>query len=67
MGNRTVGLRHAFGPVVEATGSALQDGSSFLRVAAIDAACGTVPSPEMVKFCEGVSSANTAAVRVARA
>ena len=72
MGNRTVGLGHAFPPVVEAAISALKGGCNFVRPAAIEVDCaeaflGIVRGAEMVKFCKDGSDATSGAVRLARA
>ena len=72
MGNRAVGLGHAFPPVVEAAVAALKDGCNFVRPSAIEADCaetflGIIQGAEMVKFCKDGSDATSGAVRLARA
>jgi len=72
MGDRTVGLGHAFPPVLEAVTAALKGGCNFVRPAYIEADCAEtflhiVHSAEMVKFCKDGSDATSAAVRLARA
>lgn len=72
MGLRTVGLGHAFEPVVAAVRSALSLGTNFSRPAAIELECAEqfqslIPAAEMVKFCKNGSDALDAAVKLARA
>jgi len=72
MGNRAVGLGHAYPPVLQAVRDALQDGCNFTRPAAIEIACAEsflelIENAEMVKFCKDGSDATSAAVRIARA
>lgn len=72
MGNRAVGLGHAYPPVVDAAIRQLQLGCNFTRPADIEVACAetfleTVTSAEMVKFCKDGSDATSGAVRLARA
>ncbi|MFJ7356890.1 glutamate-1-semialdehyde 2,1-aminomutase [Phyllobacterium sp. NPDC097923] len=72
MGNRAVGLGHAYPPVLEAVMRQLQLGCNFTRPAEIEVECAatfleTVQSAEMVKFCKDGSDATSAAVRLARA
>lgn len=72
MGNRAVGLGHAYPPVVKAAREALEFGCNFTRPAPIEVACaeaflGLVPGAEMVKFCKNGSDATSAAVKLARA
>jgi len=72
MGNRAVGLGHAFPPVLAAAREALGQGCNFTRPARIEVDCAeafleTVPSAEMVKFCKDGSDATSGAVRLARA
>ncbi|SDP37962.1 glutamate-1-semialdehyde 2,1-aminomutase [Phyllobacterium sp. OV277] len=72
MGNRAVGLGHAYPPVLEAAMRQLKLGCNFTRPAEIEVECAatfleTVPSAEMVKFCKNGSDATSAAVRLARA
>lgn len=72
MGNRAVGLGHAYPPVLRAVERALQDGCNFTRPARIEVECaemflGLIPGAEMVKFCKDGSDATSGAVRLARA
>lgn len=72
MGNRAVGLGHAYRPVVEAVAAELARGCNFTRPAAIeveaaDAFLGMVPGAEMVKFSKDGSDATSGAVKLARA
>lgn len=72
MGNRAVGLGHAWPAVVEAARDALGLGSNFTRphrieVEAAEALVELVPAAEMVKFCKDGSDATSGAVRLARA
>jgi len=72
MGNRAVGLGHAYPPVVEAVRDALVNGSNFTRPATIELECAEAfielfPNAEMVKFCKDGSDATSAAVRLSRA
>jgi len=72
MGNRAVGLGHAYPPVVRAVRDALQDGCNFTRPSAIEIECAEsflelIDSAEMVKFCKDGSDATSGAVRLARA
>ena len=72
MGNRAVGLGHAFPEVLEAARAELEHGCNFTRPAAIEVACaeallGVLPNAEMVKFCKDGSDATSGAVRLARA
>ena len=72
MGLRAVTLGHAYPPVVEAAGRALAAGSNFVRPSTLelDAAeslLELVHGAEMVKFTKDGSTANTAAVKLARA
>ena len=72
MGNRAVGLGHAYPPVVRAVRDALQDGCNFTRPSAIEVECAEsflelIDSAEMVKFCKDGSDATSGAVRLARA
>jgi glutamate-1-semialdehyde 2,1-aminomutase len=71
-GLRAVTLGHAYPPVVRAVAAALEDGSNFTRPALVELECaeqlmGIVSSAEMVKFTKDGSTANTAAVKLARA
>jgi glutamate-1-semialdehyde 2,1-aminomutase len=72
MGNRAVGLGHAYPPVLRAVEKALQDGCNFTRPARIEVECAEtflemIPGAEMVKFCKDGSDATSGAVRLARA
>ncbi|KAB2681262.1 MULTISPECIES: glutamate-1-semialdehyde 2,1-aminomutase [Brucella/Ochrobactrum group] len=72
MGNRAVGLGHAYPPVVRAVRDALQDGCNFTRPSAIEVECAEcflelIDSADMVKFCKDGSDATSGAVRLARA
>ncbi len=72
MGLRAVTLGHAFPRVVEAASRALQDGANFVRPSMLELECAerfldVIPGAEMVKFTKDGSTANTAAVKLARA
>ncbi len=72
MGNRAVGLGHAYPAVVEAVQRELLRGSNFTRPSPIEVACAEtflelIDGAEMVKFCSDGSDATSAAVRLARA
>ncbi len=72
MGLRSVGLGHAYPPVVEAVRRQLELGSNFTRPSPIEGACAEtllslVPGVEQVKFTKDGSTAITAAIRLARA
>ena len=72
MGNRAVGLGHAYGPVIDAVRAELRNGCNFTRPASIEVACAEqflslIDGAEMVKFCKDGSDATSAAVRTARA
>jgi glutamate-1-semialdehyde 2,1-aminomutase len=72
MGNRAVGLGHAYPAVIEAARAQLSGGCNFTRPATIEVACAEqflelVDQAEMVKFCKNGSDATSAAVRLARA
>ncbi len=72
MGNRCVGLGHAFSAVVDAAKSEMDRGVNFTRPAEIEVRCAETmlsltPSAEMVKFCKDGSTATTAAMKLARA
>ena len=72
MGNRTVGLGHAYPPVVQAVRQELARGSNFTRPSPIEVACAEqflalIDGAEMVKFCKDGSDATSGAVRLARA
>jgi glutamate-1-semialdehyde 2,1-aminomutase len=72
MGNRAVGIGHAYPRVTEAAARALAGGCNFTRPSPLEVECAEVfldlvPGAEMVKFCKDGSDATSAAVRVARA
>ncbi|MCG8593828.1 MAG: glutamate-1-semialdehyde 2,1-aminomutase [Kiloniellales bacterium] len=72
MGNRAVGLGHAYPKVLQAVQRELHRGSNFTRPSPIEVACAEqflelVDGAEMVKFCKDGSDATSAAVRLARA
>lgn len=72
MGLRAVTLGHAYPAVVDAAQAQMRLGSNFVRPSPIEVACAEslldlVPRADMVKFCKDGSTANTAAVTLARA
>lgn len=72
MGNRAVGLGHAYEPVLDEVRKALEDGCNFTRPASIEVECAetflaSVPTAEMVKFCSDGSDATSGAIKLARA
>ncbi|MGH6762233.1 MAG: glutamate-1-semialdehyde 2,1-aminomutase [Phyllobacterium sp.] len=72
MGNRAVGLGHAYEPVIRAAAGALAHGCNFTRPSVLEAECAelfldTIKGAEMVKFCKDGSDATSGAVRLARA
>ncbi|WP_274425401.1 glutamate-1-semialdehyde 2,1-aminomutase [Chelativorans sp. YIM 93263] len=72
MGNRAVGLGHAYPEVLKAARAALALGCNFTRPHRIELECAErfldlVSGAEMVKFCKDGSDATSAAVRLARA
>lgn len=72
MGNRAVGLGHAYPAVVEAVERELTRGCNFTRPSTIEVACAEqflslIDVADMVKFCKDGSDATSAAVRLARA
>lgn len=72
MGNRAVGLGHAYEPVVHAAREAMEGGANFTRPHRIELECAetflqTITGAEMVKFCKDGSDATSGAVRLARA
>ena len=72
MGNRAVGLGHAYPAVVEAAQRELVRGGNFTRPSPIEVACAErflalIDGAEMVKFCKDGSDATSGAVRLARA
>jgi glutamate-1-semialdehyde 2,1-aminomutase len=71
MGNRAVGLGHAYPAVVEAVRRELAMGCNFTRPSPIELECAEqflrLVDAEMVKFCKDGSTATTEALRLARA
>jgi glutamate-1-semialdehyde 2,1-aminomutase len=72
MGNRAVGLGHAYPALIEAVRRELARGSNFTRPSPIEVECAEqflslVDSAEMVKFCSDGSDATSGAIRLARA
>ncbi|QKC78808.1 glutamate-1-semialdehyde 2,1-aminomutase [Mesorhizobium erdmanii] len=71
MGNRSVGLGHAYPTVLRAVETALSGGSNFTRPARIEVDCAEtfleLIGAQMVKFCKDGSDATSGAVRLARA
>lgn len=72
MGLRAVTLGHAYPPVVEAVREALDRGTNFTRPSTLELECaeaflGVIRGADMVKFTKDGSTANTAALRLARA
>ena len=72
MGNRAVGLGHAYHSVVRAVREVLDNGCNFTRPSTLEVACaedflGLVTGAEMVKFCKDGSDATSGAVKLARA
>lgn len=72
MGNRAVGLGHAYAHVVAAARAELDRGCNFTRPSKIEVDCATtfletIKTAEMVKFCKNGSDATSAAIRLARA
>src|SRR5450432_3335566 len=72
MGLRSVTLGHAYPPVVEAVRESLSLGTNFTRPAAIELQCAErfleiIEGADMLKFTKDGSTANTAALRLARA
>src|SRR5579871_2010725 len=72
MGLRAVTLGHAYPPVLAAVESQLKLGSNFTRPAEVELRCAEtflsfVEAADMVKFTKDGSTANTAAIRLARA
>lgn len=72
MGNRAVGLGHAYPSVVDRVRAELDNGSNFTRPSAIEVACAEqflslIDTAEMVKFCKDGSDATSGAIRLARA
>jgi glutamate-1-semialdehyde 2,1-aminomutase len=72
MGLRAVTLGHGFAPVVEAVRRAVAEGTNFVRPSEIELEAAElflelVQGAEMVKFTKDGSTANTGAVKLARA
>jgi glutamate-1-semialdehyde 2,1-aminomutase len=72
MGNRAVGLGHAYPAVIKAAEEALAWGCNFTRPTPLEVSCAEhllelVERAEMVKFCKDGSDATSGAVRLARA
>ena len=72
MGLRAVTLGHAYAPVVEAVRESLSLGTNFTRPSALELECaetflGIISGAEMVKFTKDGSTADTAALKLARA
>ncbi len=72
LGNRAVGLGHAYPAVLEAVRAELDKGCNFTRPSPIELTCAEqflslVRGAEMVKFCKDGSDATSGAVRLARA
>jgi glutamate-1-semialdehyde 2,1-aminomutase len=72
MGNRTVGLGHAYPSVLQAAQQELSRGANFTRPSPLEVACAEqflalIDGAEMVKFCKDGSDATSGAVRLARA
>ncbi len=71
MGNRAVGLGHAYAAVVDAAQRELANGCNFTRPAAIEVAAPAVPTHDRRRgngqFCKNGSDATSGAMRLARA
>jgi len=72
MGNRSVGLGHAFDAVVQAAQQEMLRGANFGRPSVTELECAEafvtmIPGAEMVKFTKDGSAATSAAVKLARA
>jgi len=72
MGNRAVGLGHAYAPIIEAVQAELGRGCNFTRPTPIEVECAEtflslVTGAEMVKFCKDGSDATSAAMKLSRA
>jgi glutamate-1-semialdehyde 2,1-aminomutase len=72
MGNRAVGLGHAYAPVVEAAIQEMGRGCNFTRPSPMEVTCAQeflalIKGAEMVKFCKNGSDATSAAVKLSRA
>jgi glutamate-1-semialdehyde 2,1-aminomutase len=71
MGLRSVGLGHAFAPVVDAVRASLDLGTNFTRPSRMELDCAErflelVPTAEMVKFTKDGSTATSGALKLAR-
>lgn len=72
MGNRAVGLGHAYPAVIEAARRELDRGCNFTRPSPIEVECAEqflslIETAEMVKFCKDGSDATSGAMRLSRA
>jgi glutamate-1-semialdehyde 2,1-aminomutase len=72
MGNRAVGLGHAYAPVIEAARRELERGCNFTRPTPLEVECAEqflelIAGAEMVKFCKNGSDATSGAIKLARA
>ena len=72
MGLRAVTLGHGFAPVLDAIRAQLENGTNFVRpstleLEAAESFVDLIDAAEMVKFTKDGSTANTAAVKLARA
>jgi glutamate-1-semialdehyde 2,1-aminomutase len=72
MGNRAVGLGHAYPSVIEAAQRELSRGCNFTRPSPLEVQCADqflslIEGAEMVKFCKDGSDATSGAMRLARA
>lgn len=72
MGGRSVGLGHAYPPVIEAAARQMRLGANFIRPAVLEVETAEeflsmIPGAEMVKFGKNGSDATSAAIRLARA
>jgi len=72
MGNRAVGLGHAYPAVIDAARAELTRGCNFTRPSPIEVVCAEqflslITAAEMVKFCKDGSDATSGAVRLSRA
>ncbi len=72
MGNRAVGLGHAYASVINAARDQLDRGCNFTRPAALEVECAEqflslIRSADMVKFCKNGSDATSGAIKIARA
>ncbi|TCL74559.1 glutamate-1-semialdehyde 2,1-aminomutase [Rhizobium sp. BK251] len=72
MGNRAVGLGHAYAPVLDAVRKELEYGCNFTRPASIEVECAEtflemVRGADMVKFSKNGSDATSGAIKLARA